>query len=149
MAKFFVYFEEPRWDQKLCLRIQRHIFTTLLENVNFLSAHFSSSFGSHFLLFWLKLSPHNTAAGRLHISVQRGGNMSGQKWLLCCRLAYGGKFSKINSSGNKASFELTSCLWCIFPLCNFHFLRKSQKCKKWRKSFFYFFLPNVYTVNES
>ena len=47
-----------------------------LENVNFLSAHFSSSFGSHFLLFWLKLPPPNTAAGRLHISVQGGGNVS-------------------------------------------------------------------------
>ena len=47
-----------------------------LENVNFLSAHFSSSFGSHFLLFWLILPPPNTAAGRLHISVQGGGNVS-------------------------------------------------------------------------
>ena len=47
-----------------------------LENVKFLSAHFSSSFGSHFLLFWLKLPPPNTAAGRLHITVKGGGNVS-------------------------------------------------------------------------
>ena len=38
-----------------------------LENVNFLYAHFSLSFGLHILLFWLKLPPPNTAAGRLHL----------------------------------------------------------------------------------
>ena len=47
-----------------------------LENVNFFAVHFSSSFGSHFFLFWLKLPPPNTAAGRLQISVQGGGNVS-------------------------------------------------------------------------
>jgi len=41
-----------------------------------LSAHPSSSFGSYLLLFWLKLSPPNTTAGRLHISVQGGGNVN-------------------------------------------------------------------------
>ena len=40
------------------------------ENVNFLSADFSSSFCLHSLLFWLKLPTPNTAAVRLHISVQ-------------------------------------------------------------------------------
>ena len=29
LAKFPAYFEEPHWDQKLCLRNQRHVFTTL------------------------------------------------------------------------------------------------------------------------
>ena len=36
-----------------------------LKNVNFVSAHFSSSLGSLFLLFRLILPPPNTTAGRL------------------------------------------------------------------------------------
>ena len=77
---------------------------------------------SLFLLLWLTFPPllaqitssQHSSWPLTHISSRRrkcepeeeeiwgqgGGNMSRQKSPLCCRLAYGAKFSKINPSGN-------------------------------------------------
>ena len=73
----------------------------------FLSAHLSSSFGSHFLLFCSNfLLPTQQLAAYIYqfkeeeIWGQGGGNISKQKSPLCCCLDYGAKFAKINTSGS-------------------------------------------------
>ena len=63
-------------------------------------AHISSSFGSYYLLPTQQLAAYTYQFKEEEIWAWGGGNMSRQKSPLCCRLAYGAKFSKINSSGN-------------------------------------------------